>query len=93
LQTVSARVPTVAVVFLDRPAILTNIRDKARAVIADFGVSDGALLDVLTGRAHPQGRLPLELPSSMAEVVQQKPDVPADTQHPLYAIGTGLKYP
>jgi beta-glucosidase len=93
LKTVSAQVPTVAVVFLDRPAILTNIRDKARAVIGDFGVSDGALLDVLTGRAHPQGRLPLELPSSMAEVVQQKPDAPADTKHPLYAIGAGLKYP
>lgn len=93
LKTVSARVPTIAVVFLDRPAILTNIRDKARAVVGDFGVSDAALLDVLAGRSHPQGRLPLELPSSMAEVERQKPDVPSDTKHPLYAIGTGLQYP
>ena len=92
LKKISARVPTVAVVFLDRPAILTNIRDKARAVLGDFGVSDAALLDVLSGRARPQGRLPLELPSSMEEVRQQKPDVPADTRHPLYPIGTGLQY-
>jgi beta-glucosidase len=90
---VSARVPTIAVVFLDRPAILTNIRDKARAVLGEFGVSDTALLDVLSGRARPQGRLPLELPASMEEVAQQKPDAPSDIQHPLYAIGAGLEYP
>lgn len=93
LKKISARVPAVAVIFLDRPAILTNIRDKAEAVIGDFGVSDAALLDVLTGRARPQGRLPLELPASMAEVARQKPDASSDTKHPLYAIGTGLQYP
>lgn len=89
----SARLPTVAVVFLDRPAILTNIRDTAGAVVAEFGISDAALLDVLSGRARPRGRLPLELPSSMAEVEQQKPDVAHDTSHPLYAAGAGLDYP
>jgi beta-glucosidase len=89
---ISARVPTVAVVFLDRPAILTNIRDKAAAVLGDFGVADAALLDVLSGRARPQGRLPLELPSSMEQVRRQKPDAPADTRHPLYPIGLGLRY-
>ena len=89
----SARLPTVAVVFLDRPAILTNIRDIARAVVGEFGTSDSALLDVLSGKARPRGRLPLELPSSMAEVEQQKPDVAHDTAHPLYAMGAGLDYP
>ncbi len=92
-KSISARVPTVAVVFLDRPAILTNIRNRARAVLGDFGVADAALLDVLSGRARPQGRVPLELPSSKEEVRQQKPDAPADTRHPLYPIGTGLRYP
>ncbi len=93
LKKISAQIPTVAVVFLDRPAILTNIRDKARAIVGDFGVSDTALLDVLTGRARPRGRLPIELPSSMEEVRQQRPDAPSDTKHPLYRIGTGLQYP
>ena len=89
----SARLPTVAVVFLDRPAILTNIRDKARAVVGDFGISDTALLDVLSGKARPRGHLPLELPSSMAEVEQQKADAAHDTAHPLYKVGAGLDYP
>ncbi|MEG2029276.1 MAG: glycoside hydrolase family 3 N-terminal domain-containing protein [Janthinobacterium sp.] len=83
---------TVVTVYLDRPAILGNVRDKASAIIANFGVSDGALFDVLTGKAKPQGRLPFELPSSMAEVQVQKSDVPYDTAHPLYKFGYGLAY-
>jgi beta-glucosidase len=93
LKDLSARLPTVAVVSLDRPAILTNIRDKARAVVGEFGISDTALVDVLSGHAHPRGRLPIELPSSVAEVEQQKPDAAHDTAHPLYALGSGLDYP
>ena len=85
----SAAVPTIVTVYLDRPAILTPLRDQARALIANFGVSDEALVDVLTGRAKPEGRLPFELPSSMAEVEAQRSDVPHDTHHPLYRIGFG----
>ena len=83
---------TVVTVYLDRPAILANVQDKASAIIANFGVSDGALFDVLTGKAKPQGKLPFELPSSMAEVLVQKSDVPYDTAHPLYKFGYGLAY-
>ena len=83
---------TVVTVYLDRPAILGNVRDKASAILANFGVSDGALFDVLTGKAKPQGKLPLELPSSMAEVLVQKQDVPYDTATPLYKFGYGLAY-
>eukprot|EP01133_Synstelium_polycarpum_P017008 gene17008-20243_t len=83
---------TVVTVYLDRPAILGNVQDKASAILANFGVSDGALFDVLTGKAKPQGKLPFELPSSMAEVLVQKSDVPYDTAHPLYKFGYGLAY-
>ncbi len=83
---------TVVTVYLDRPAILGNVQDKASAILANFGVSDGALFDVLTGKAKPQGKLPFELPSSMAEVQVQKSDVPYDTAHPLYKFGYGLAY-
>ncbi len=89
---VSAVVPTIVTVYLDRPAILTPIRDRARAVIANFGVSDAALLDVLTGRAKPEGRLPFELPSSMDAVAAQRSDMPHDSRNPLYPIGFGRSY-
>ena len=89
---VSAAVPTIVTVYLDRPAILTPIQRGARALIANFGVSDAALLDVLTGRAQPEGRLPFELPSSMQAVEAQKPDLPHDSAHPLYPFGFGRQY-
>lgn len=92
IKSVSARVPTLVTVYLDRPAILTNVKDKVGALLGDFGVSDAALLDVLTGRASPQGRLPFELPSSMAEVEAQRSDMPHDTAHPLYPIFFGRTY-
>jgi beta-glucosidase len=88
----SAVVPTIVTVYLNRPAILTPIRDRARAVIANFGVSDAALLDVLTGRAAPQGKLPFELPASMEAVAAQRPDVPYDSPRPLYPFGFGRSY-
>jgi beta-glucosidase len=88
----AAHVPVVVVVNLDRAAVLTPIKDVAAALVADFGASDAAVLDVLTGRARPQGHLPFELPSSDAAVDQQQPDVPNDSESPLYPYGFGLKY-
>lgn len=38
-------------------------------------------------KARPEGRLPFELPSSMAAVRAQKPDVPHDSENPLYPYG------
>jgi beta-glucosidase len=92
IKQISAKVPTIVTVYLDRPAILTGLRGKASAIVANFGVSDAALLDVLTGRAKPEGRLPFELPSSMSDVEAQRSDVPHDTRRPLYRIGFGLRY-
>ena len=92
IKRVSAAVPTIVTVYLDRPAILTELRGKARALIANFGVSDAALLDVITGRAKPEGRLPFELPSSMQAVEAQKSDVAHDSARPLYEFGFGRKY-
>lgn len=80
-------VPTIVTVYLDRPAILTNIRDHASALIGNFGVSDAALFDVLTGKAKAEGRLPFELPSSMDAVRAQASDVPHDSANPLYPVG------
>jgi beta-glucosidase len=89
---VSAILPTVVTVYLDRPAILTPIKGKARAILGNFGVSDEALLDVLAGRAAPQGKLPFDLPSDMASVEAQRSDVAHDLAHPLYRFGFGRSY-
>ena len=82
--------PTVFAIFLDRPAILTNVVDKADAVLANFGASDEAVLDIVLGRAKARGHLPFELPSSMAAVEKQDPAVPNDSEKPLFKHGAGL---
>lgn len=92
IKAASAKVPTIVSVYLDRPAILTNLKDKATALIGDFGASDDALLDALTGAVAPRGRLPFELPSSMAAVEAQAEDAPHDSAEPLYPIHFGLTY-
>src|SRR5258705_4364251 len=92
INRIASAVPTIVTVYLDRPAILTSLKERASALLGNFGVSDAALLDVLTGVASPEGRLPFELPSSMQEVETQRSDVPHDTAHPLYPIGFGLHY-
>ena len=71
---------------------VVNMQQIQQRLLGDFGVSDAALFDVLTGAAKPKGRLPFELPSSMAEVEAQAEDAPHDTAHPLYHCGFGLNY-
>ena len=85
-------VPTVVVVYLDRPAVIPEIAQAAVAVLGDYGASDANVLKVLFGQAQPQGRLPFELPSSMQAVRDQMPDLPHDSKDPLYSFGFGLKY-
>jgi beta-glucosidase len=92
IKRAGSSVPTIVTVNLERPAILTNVVDKAGAVLANFGVSDEALFDVLTGKARPEGRLPVELPSSTAAVARQRPDLPHDSEAPLFPFGFGLSY-
>jgi beta-glucosidase len=87
-----ARLPTVVDVYLDRAAVLPEIAAAAAGLVANFGATDEALLDMLFGRAPPRGRLPLELPSSMAAVRRQRPDVPRDSERPLFPFGHGLEY-
>lgn len=85
-------VRTVVEVKLERPIVLSAVAERASALVGSYGVSDTALLDVLFGRAAPEGNLPFELPSSMDEVRVQRSDVPFDTANPLYRFGFGLRY-
>jgi beta-glucosidase len=68
---------------------------QAGALIATFGVSDGAQLDIISGKAKPQGRLPFALPSTTQAVREQHPDAPgyAETKDgALFRFGFGLGY-
>ncbi|GAB3097845.1 glycoside hydrolase family 3 protein [Aestuariicella hydrocarbonica] len=90
LKLLRGKTRVIASIFLDRPAVLTNIIDLTDVLLGNFGISDDALLDVVTGRAAPQGRMPFELPSSMAAILNQDPAKPDDSMSPLFPYGAGI---
>ncbi len=92
LVAISGKTKIIATIFLSRPAILTNIKDKTAALIGNFGASDDALFNVIEGKEKARGKLPFELPSSMQAIEAQSPSTPHDSKQPLYKIGYGIKY-
>lgn len=87
-----SRRPTIVVMHLDRPAVIPEISESCVALLGEFGADDKAVLDVIFGQFSPSARLPFELPSSMGVVQKQKPDLPYDSDDPLFRFGHGLSY-
>ena len=92
-QAVGAKV--VLSVYFRQPYVLDDASGlkSAGAIVANYGVSDTALMDVLTGKHKPQGKLPWALANNVSAIATQHPDAPgyaaADT---LYPFGHGLTY-
>ncbi|MRW91423.1 glycoside hydrolase family 3 protein [Duganella sp. FT80W] len=86
---------TVLEIYFRNPYVLDEASGlrSAGALVATFGVSDRALLDVLSGQVKPQGKLPFALANRLQAVIDNDPDAPgypaADT---LYPYGYGLSY-
>ena len=91
-QTYSDNAVLITVVDLNRPAILTELDQISDGLIGTFGVYDSVLFEVIFGQFNPQGKLPFELPSSMDAVMQQKEDIPDDSENPVFEFGHGLSY-
>lgn len=86
---------TVLAVYFRNPYVLddeSGLKD-AGAILATFGVSDSAIMEVISGRFPPRGKLPFALARTLQAVVANEPDVPGypagDT---LYPLKFGLSY-
>jgi len=83
------------VIYFRHPYVLDRASGllEAGAVVAHFGVSEPALMDVLSGKVKPQGRLPFALANNLEAVTKKRSDQPgygkADT---LFDFGFGLSY-
>jgi beta-glucosidase len=92
LLDIMERVATIVDIYLERPAVIPEIAEKSAGLLANFGASDAAVLDVIFGGFTPSGKLPFEMPSSMEAVRRQKEDLPYDSESPLFSFGYGLTY-
>lgn len=87
LRTLSEHAPVILAVHLERPAILEPLLPHCAAVIAEFGASDAALLEVLTGVTRAEGALPFDIPRTAEAILTARSDVPGDSVRPLFLAG------
>lgn len=66
---------------------------EAGAIMGTFGVSDEALIDVVSGKFSPVGKMPYALASNLQAVIDNKADVPGyPEKDTLFPFGFGLSY-
>ena len=92
LLTLFEKKPTILVVNIKRPPVLSKLVPFSNAIVADFDSSDKVILDLIFGLFKPSGKLPIQLPSSIESVEMQKEDTPFDLKDPLFDYGYGLSY-
>ncbi|MDN6640293.1 MAG: glycoside hydrolase family 3 C-terminal domain-containing protein [Tetragenococcus sp.] len=80
----------VVVMNLKNPTIVSEFEQSADAILAEFGVQNQAIFDVLSGEFKPQGRLPFQMPKDMTTVETQQEDVPLDMD--VYVDSDGHAY-
>lgn len=88
--------PTVLVINYSSPWVIDEIDNpNVKTVLATFGTSTDALLDVLSGKFNPSGKMPFSTPVSRKAVLDNQSDVPGYLKSKGYALfkfGDGLSY-
>lgn len=95
-----AKKPTILAINYTNPWVIDEIYNDAtkpnvKAVLASFGTTPEALLDIVSGRFHPTGKMPFTTPISEAVVEKQLSDVPGNLKGPgygLFKFKEGLEY-
>jgi beta-glucosidase len=66
---------------------------NAAGILATFGVSDAAVMDIIMGKFNPSGKLPFALAKTSSAIVEQDPDAPGyPEKDTLFPFGFGLSY-
>ena len=72
--------------------VVSEFEGEVDALIAEFGVSRQAVLDVIFGRFAPRGRLPVQLPRDMETVERHCEDRALDLEPHVDEFGNAYDY-
>ena len=100
VNTLTAKKPTILVINYTNPWVIDEIYNSQtikniKGVIATFGTTNEALLDVVLGKFNPTGKMPFTTPISDAAVGKQLSDVPGylkGKDYALFKFDEGISY-
>lgn len=90
--------PVVVSILLSNPTVVEEFEGNVDVILANFGVQDQAIFEILTGGAEPSGLLPMQMPANMKTVEEQLEDVAhdmechVDTEGNEYDFAFGLNW-
>ncbi|MDZ7898655.1 MAG: glycoside hydrolase family 3 N-terminal domain-containing protein [Arcicella sp.] len=88
--------PTVMIINYTSPWVIDEVDNpNVKTVLATFGTTTDAILDVVTGAYNPTGKMPFSTPISRKAVMENQSDVPGFMKPKGYALfksGDGLGY-
>jgi beta-glucosidase len=99
INKISSKKPAILAINYTNPWVINEVyNEKTKnivGVLATFGTTADALLDVITGKFNPTGKMPFSTPVSDLAVTNQKEDVPGYMEGEGYALfnyDEGLSY-
>ncbi|MVM36402.1 glycoside hydrolase family 3 protein [Spirosoma sp. HMF3257] len=88
--------PTILLINYTSPWVIDEVDNtNLKTVLATFGTTADAVLDVLSGKFKPTGKMPFTTPVSRQAVLDNQSDVPGHLKpkgYALFTFGDGLSY-
>lgn len=96
VNSVIASKPTILAINFTNPWVISEIDNgNTKTILATFGTTPDAVLDVVTGAFKPSGKMPFTVPVSQKVVEENQSDVPGFMKpagYALFKFGDGLSY-
>ena len=84
--------PVIVAIAMQRPMVFREIEKSADAILLGFEVQNQAFMEIIAGKAEPQGLLPMQMPADMKTVEKQCEDLPFDMKCHKDADGNVYDY-
>jgi beta-glucosidase len=84
--------PVILIITMSNPMVMSEVEPLADAILISFDVQVQAILDVITGKFKPSGRLPFNMPADMRVVEEHCEDSPYDLRPYVDSEGSIYKF-